>query len=436
MQQNQPPLHRDDLRYAFHGNLKTAKFCEYLGSEPSQTSYTIKTYKSLHQKNSICVCIDRFFAQKGIKVDARFGMSEEDVRILRKEDIEVAPGKFAKCIVDGILFLTWDGVKLVLELEESYSRYDSWDLSLYYRNADENKALNLINELDEFSKKHTYLKNSKISPDLSFIPLDTSYSWDDVILPPNVKEELTVNVQNLLSNMDIYIKNNIRIKRGLLLKGVPGTGKTQIGKVLCHQAKCTFIWVTPKFLTNSGYVHQVCSMARDLAPSILFLEDVDLYGGHRDSSNNTSVLGELMNQLDGLVENNFVITIATTNNAEKIEDALRNRPGRFDKVIDIPKPDYDARLKMLELHSKQCDISSADFKKISKKTDEYTGAHVRELVNVAIMSAIEENSLGKDSIVVLKTDHFLRHIEEVKTKTIAPIGFCTKSDSIDILDDL
>jgi transitional endoplasmic reticulum ATPase len=141
-------------------------------------------------------------------------------------------------------------------------------------------------------------------------------------------------------------------------------------------------------------------------------------------NHNASLLGELMNQLDGLVENHYVVVIATTNKVDALEKALRNRPGRFDRVIDIPPPDNAARLKMLELYANKHKMEDVNLAEIAEKTEKYTGAHIKELVNTAIITAIDENSFDTEGMVILKQEYFTKNIAKVRNKKIQPaIGF-------------
>jgi len=218
-----------------------------------------------------------------------------------------------------------------------------------------------------------------------------------------------------------------------MLKGIPGTGKTKIGKVICNTIgdEVTFIWVTPGDIDSTSKVKAICELARGTAPSVLFLEDIDLYSKHRDLEPNKGLLGELMNQLDGLIENEFVIVIATTNYPDNVEDAIRNRPGRFDRIIDVSIPDIECRERMLNLFLKERSVEAEDvsklIKELAKSTEGFTGAHMKELVNSAIISAIDDNSLDGDRIII-KEEHFLKNIELVRTKEIKALGFSTNYD--------
>lgn len=425
-------MNKDDWKDVIRANqwetdYKIQSVSKFLGKEPRYLTKLFKVYKGRFYKCSIAYVLEEFLALKGYKVIERSNVYEAGYEPLQTEDIEVKPRKYKRCMTDGSLFLEHTNHKFVLDLEDHHYRDDSWYVTFFYDSQNAGDVKNFIEELEQYAREKSYLHKSKIDPALNHITLDTEYTWDDVILPENIKKEIRMNVDSLINNVDIYKKNNTTFKRGIILKGVPGTGKTLVGKVLCKSADSTFIWVTPKFLTNPGHIDSICTLARELAPSILFFEDIDLYAGDREANFNNSLLGELMNQLDGLIENEYVIVIATTNKVDTVEEALRNRPGRFDRIIDVPKPDEECRLRMLKLYTNKYKQQEGglDLQDLAKRTDGFTGAHMKELVNTAIITAIDEGSFDGNKVVLLTQEHFSKNIQKVKTKKIEVMGFKT-----------
>jgi cell division protease FtsH len=413
-------LTKQDWFEVFRDNVKIREINDYLKTQVNQLYCTKKSYEYPLYKYIICAALEDFLEFKKYSIERKVGIYDDSFHALQKEDIEISYKKFKKCVTEGLLFITIDSKRFVIALEDDYQR---WTIKIFYKEEDENSALNFLNELEAYSKEHNYLKNAKIDVDLRHICLDKEYTWDDIILPDEMLRELQVNTANLFEDLALYRENNLTFKRGLILKGIPGTGKTLLGKILCSQAKCSFIWVTPKFLTHANRISLIGDLARELSPSILFLEDIDLYGENRDSSSNPVLLGELMNQLDGLIENKFVVTIATTNRPEKIEDALSNRPGRFDRVLDMPKPDMVCRKKMLQLYIGTCICKDINLDKLTSCTDGFTGAHIKEFVMAAILEAIESNSLTDNKKIILREPHFTDSLSKVKAKDFTPIGF-------------
>ena len=398
----------------------------------------VSTILSLYQQVVQLAILDEYLAKVGLTVSRTFDLETGHVAPLGYREVELDKDLVIRVVEDGYMMLNGE-FNLVLQISEWHVP-DQWKIRIFARSDNHAKALSFLKDLRDYSSEHNVLKGKKISPSLDPIGFNESYSWDSVILPEATKAELISNINLLFDNIDIYRKNKTPFKRGLILKGEPGTGKTLIGKVLCNILKdVTFIWVTPEHFRRIGAVGSVCEMARSLAPSVLFLEDVDLFGEQRERSSDKFVLGELMNQLDGIVENEYIVVIATTNRVEDLEDALRNRPGRFDRVIDIGKPDLDCRRRMLEIYLADRNLEVKDkegfFKMLANKTDGFTGAHMKELINTAIISAIDQRSVDQNKQVILKPSHFINNVEKVKSKKISPVmGFSAVTKQVNYDD--
>jgi hypothetical protein len=205
------------------------------------------------------------------------------------------------------------------------------------------------------------------------------------------------------------------------------TGKSMLAKVLCNQVQWTLVWVTPKHLEGGARkIAQIVQLCKDLSPTIMLLEDIDLYGGDRATNHNPALLGEMMNQLDGVQENTDIITIATTNNKEVLETALLNRPGRFDKVVDFPLPNKNERLQMLKVFSNGLVDEALPFlnEVAGKESEKMTGAQVRELCNLAVIYAIDEKAYDANNKLLLTESHFKQAVKAVKGKDFNKItGF-------------
>ena len=408
-------------------NLTNKEVSSFLGSDTVATLlHSLQTYKGLYYRNVMIVNLLGFLNSNGIQVTRQVGLGEREYYSPEFANIEISPRVYQSCFSNGFIFLQRDSFRGVLEL--SYSDYnEQFRLGFFYKRdvSVPDWAQNFIEKWFQFSIDRSFLKNAKIDPNLNHLTLDTKYTWDDIILPKNIKHELQVNVTSLLKNIEIYRRNNIVFKRGLILKGAPGTGKTLICKILATQVPCTFIWVTPQYLARAYDVWRLCSLARELSPTVLFLEDIDLYGESRSSNLNNSLLGELMNQLDGLVENKYVITIATTNQIDGMEGALKNRPGRFDRVIEVPLPDAKGRLAMLKHYCKEYGQDNLNFEAILKVTEQFTGAHIKELVSTAVILAVDSGSMDESGRVLLKQCHFSGDVvQQVRNKKIeSTVGF-------------
>lgn len=378
--------------------------------------------------------LDKFLEENGFTIDKSCDIGHDGDYAASFSNIEYDHKKYKRCLASGAYFLTCAGDQYILTVNP-YPEYTKFSFSNHKSAAKQGQ--DVLKDLLAYSRKNNFLHGKKIDGDCKFVALDTRYTWDDLILDDEQRESVRKNLFNLIEHSDIYAKNNIVIKRGLIFKGPPGTGKTLLAKILCNTVPWTLVWVTPGHLEESRDIRRIVGMCRDLSPSILFLEDIDLYGGTRSSNNKTSLLGELMNQLDGLEENKNVITIATTNDVETLEQALLKRPGRFDKVIEFGQPNAKSRLKMLQLFSKDITLADdIDLEAIAGNLDKFTGAQVRELVSMACLCALDAKSYGDDLKLIVKKQHFDEAQGTVKNKDYKSVGFVPEKSSSRLPFDL
>lgn len=424
-----PDLNKSDwIDVQFKG--RTLSFDEtmlspFLGTDIGQVKTVTVELSPYHQVITRAV-VEEFIESKGYKITGRNNWYDYGREEYASENLQIGLKKFKVVPQNGYLFLEKEGApKFVLRIFGSgdlrYTFCLSWNGEKY------TDSQPFLDELRAYANAHNILKGQVITPNCAFVEVSERYRWDSIILSDELSEEIRSNVKLLLDNIGLYRKNNMVFKRGVILKGVPGTGKTTLLKAICNEFKGTsIVWATPGDLTQAYRVKYLGEMVRELSPTILMLEDLDLYASHRERGNG-DVLGELMNQLDGLVENQFVIVIATTNRAEEVETAIRNRPGRFDRILDIGLPKKEERERMfasfiappvtVKNKEKLCAA-------LAELTDGMTGAHIKELVNLALISAIDEKSLTENDAPVLKVKHFEQNLERARGKKMEPtVGF-------------
>ena len=369
--------------------------------------------------------LDDFLKENGFKIEKIVDLSHDGEYPASFSNIEYSHKQYKSCFYMGAYFLSKGEHKYMFDID--YGNNVSIFKVSSHAKADPS-GQKILQDLVAYSAKNNFLKGQKIDPKCNFISFERKYSWDDLILDKETKAEIRRNLYNVLANTDVYEKNNLTIKRGLIFHGPPGTGKTLLGKILCNAVDWTFIWVTPRHLDDSRDVTRIVGMARDLSPTILFLEDIDLVGADRNENRNLGLLGELMNQLDGMQENRNIITIATTNNVEALEKALLKRPGRFDRVIEFGEPKAESILEMLKLFAKGVNLDPAiDFTKMAETLNGLTGAQVRELVNLSVLYAIDEKSYDEGKILTVKAKHFDRALPSVRKKDFKSVGFASSS---------
>lgn len=394
---------------------------DYLKAERFEDIAYIQESVSMVETMIVAYSLEDYFKLNGFTIVKACDIGHDGDYSASFTNIEYDYKKYRRCLSSGSYFLTLDGDNYILSMNP-YPESTRFSISAHV-NA-KKKGEDVLKELIAYGRQNNFLRGKKIDGECKFVALDSSYTWDDLILDEEQKESVRRNLWNLIDKSEVYAKNNLVIKRGLIFKGPPGTGKTLLAKILCNTVPWTLVWVTPGHLEEGRDIRRIVGMCRALAPSILFLEDIDLYGGTRSSNNRASLLGDLMNQLDGLEENKNVITIATTNDIQTLEDALLKRPGRFDKVIEFGHPNAKSRLKMLERFSKDLTLApDVNLKSLANALEEYSGAQVRELVNMAVLCALDSGSYGDDKKLIVKKEHFDQAQGTVKGKDYRPVGF-------------
>ena len=258
---------------------------------------------------------------------------------------------------------------------------------------DRDYAQQKLDEISDWMDDHNHLKGQRLLLSGKFIKLSRPYSWDDLYLEPALLAHIKCHTTGFLANLDRYRDLKLPAKRGVLVHGRPGSGKTLLGKVLCSQVDATFIAVKPGDLPCTDEIVYTFAMARELAPTVLFLEDIDLFGGTRGRHQLAdALLGELMNQLDGIEENDGLLVVATTNNLGAVEPALKERPSRFDVVVEMPEVSTEVRRRYLQDFLAARDLDAGLYTELDGATSKCrTIAEVQEAVVRFFQRAIEQD---------------------------------------------
>ena len=236
--------------------------------------------------------------------------------------------------------------------------------------------------------------------------------------------EMKEAVEDPLLKPDLYEKVGIEPPKGVLLVGPPGTGKTLLAKAVANKTKAVFIRfvgseLVQKYIGEGArLVRELFELAREKAPTIVFIDEIDAIGAKRlevATSGDREVqrtLMQLLAELDGFNPIGNVKIIAATNRPDILDEALL-RPGRFDRIIDIPIPDDEARQEIFSIHTKKMNISEGiDLSTIVRRCDGATGADIKAICTEAGMFAIRE-----DRDVVSMTD-FERAVEKVMSSSL------------------
>ncbi|KAI9098869.1 26S protease regulatory subunit 8 [Phlyctochytrium arcticum] len=253
-------------------------------------------------------------------------------------------------------------------------------------------------------KLHKILPN-KVDPLVSLMMVekvpDSTYEMIGGLT--NQIKEIKEVIELPVKHPELFDALGIAQPKGVLLYGPPGTGKTLLARAVAHHTDCRFIRVSGSELVQkyigegSRMVRELFVMAREHAPSIIFMDEIDSIGSSRiesgsgggDSEVQRTML-ELLNQLDGFEATQNIKVIMATNRIDILDPALL-RPGRIDRKIEFPPPNEDARTDILKIHSRKMNMTRGiDLRKIAEKTGGASGAEVKGICTEAGMYALRE----------------------------------------------
>ncbi len=227
---------------------------------------------------------------------------------------------------------------------------------------------------------------------LHFLPRP-SLSPDQVVLPAETLAAIRRQVVGVAEHREQLLAARQHLKRGLLLYGPPGVGKSHTVRYLSSELTgTTIILLTGDAL---GMIGTACSVARTLQPAMVVVEDVDLIAEDREMyTGDQPMLFSLLNEMDGLAEDADVVFLLTTNRAGVLERALAARPGRVDLAVAMELPDRDARRRLLELYRGDLDLDESRLDSVIERTEHVTASFLKELLRRAALIAAEAGDPG------------------------------------------
>ncbi len=275
----------------------------------------------------------------------------------------------------------------------------------------------LIVQKDDFDAALREVSPSAMREILVEVP---NVDWEDIGGLEDVKQLLVEAVEWPLRNADSFRRLGIEAPKGILLYGPPGTGKTMLAKAVANESEANFITVKGSALLSKWYgesekrVEEIFRKARQVAPSIIFLDELDALvpmrgGGAGEPHVTERVVNQLLSEMDGLEELRGVVVIGATNRPDIIDPALL-RPGRFDELILAPVPDGASRREIFQAHLKKAPLASdINVDELISLTDQYTGADIAAMVRKAGRLALRENMAAEK----IGQKHFLAALQEI-----------------------
>jgi len=281
-------------------------------------------------------------------------------------------------------------------------------------NIDEPIPIEIIQNL--FVKDKNFLKaQQEIKPSAirGFIRDIPEVSWDDIGGLEDIKQELIESVDWPLQRPKLYKKAGIRPVGGILLFGPPGCGKTLLAEAVATETNSNFISIKgPELMSkwvgeSEKNIRGIFSKARELAPSIIYFDEIEALtgnrGGWKGSAVYDTVITQLLTEMDGIESNAGIILLASTNRPDLVDPALL-RPGRIDKILYVVAPDYEGRIKILEVHTKNMPLKEGvSLKNLALMTEGYSGADIENLCREAGLQAIREQ---KEDFEFVEFKHF------------------------------
>jgi len=271
-------------------------------------------------------------------------------------------------------------------------------------------------KMEDFKNALRMIEPSALREVLVEVP---QVKWNDIGGLHEAKQKLKEAVEWPLKKPEVFKRMGIRPPKGILLYGPPGTGKTLLAKAVATESQANFLSIKgPEIFSkwvgeSEKAVREIFKKAKQVAPSIIFLDEIDAIAPRRGLYEGTRVTETVVNQLltsmDGLEKMNDVVIIGATNRPDIIDPSLL-RPGRFDELILVGVPDKEAREEIFKIHTKDMPLAKdVSIDELAEMTEGYVGADIEAICREAGMIALRENMEAKE----VKMEHFLKAMQQV-----------------------
>jgi len=257
---------------------------------------------------------------------------------------------------------------------------------------------------DDFLSAYTEITPTAMREVYVEIP---SVHWKEVGGLEEIKNELIQSVEWPLKKPEVFKRMGIKPPRGILLYGPPGCGKTLLARAVATESEANFISVKgPEIFSkwvgeSEKAIREIFRKARTAAPAIIFFDELDSIiprrgAGYSDSGASERVISQLLTEMDGIEALQNVVVIGATNRPDILDPAVM-RPGRFDRLIDVPAPDSKALMQIFKIHAHDMPLSAdVDLQEVAVKAKGYSGADVEALCREAAMNALRESIDAKE----------------------------------------
>jgi hypothetical protein len=314
-------------------------------------------------------------------------------------------GQTHPCVSHGIYLVDDGGDRLVIVLQP-VDRGPHPEVVLQVTGTGQDRIQSILGQIQTLASERSVFRGQVISfgPEVfgpgRQMPMNflerPSVGRDQIVLPAEVLGNIERQVLGVGRHSGRLLASGQHLRRGVLLHGAPGTGKTHtVGYLLGQLPTSTVIVISGRALNR---IREACSVARSLQPAVIVVEDVDLIAEQREARpGEHPLLFQLLNEMDGLNSGADVTFLLTTNRADLLEPALADRPGRVDLAAELPLPDADARRQLIRLYQGRLVLDLARPQAVIERTEGVTAAFLKELLRKAALLACEDDGSDSDS---------------------------------------
>ncbi len=332
--------------------------------------------------------------------------------------VAIGPEENTEVVTFGLVTATApDGSPVVIGVRDE-SQFGSPQCSLEILAAERSAAAATRAEIERLMRVHDAFRGQVLSFSesehhgnelVSFLPRP-AVTDQDVVLPDGVLETIEQHIIGIADWSADLLSAGQHLKRGLLLHGPPGTGKTHTVRYLTARlADSTVILLTGRSIR---FIDQAAALARRLQPSMVVLEDVDLVATDRDfTPDGNPLLFSLLDAMDGVGADADVTFMLTTNRADILETALADRPGRVDLAVEIPRPDDGCRKRLLRVYVRDLTLD-ADLDPVVAGTEGVTASFVKEMIRRTVLASLRAGERPP----VLRDAHFAEVLAEMNSE--------------------
>lgn len=358
----------------------SANFIELMNWVEKNFSVALKDNSKLNKFIHNRIIVDGQFLQFAEESDVKIECLYRDSIISWKTD-----NFYEKFFVQGIFLIKTKNLEFIHCALFHKGNQNEDEVSFFVLVSDKNyyKYLELRNTFDNWVQQRDRSNLHVKVIDGDDIPYTKDATWDDLFLPNSLKLEIKNLVENFLNSKDFYMNNKMPWKRGILLYGVPGNGKSSLIRTIISMYNFKPVTIIPG--ADDGAIREAFYYAEEQSPSLLFFEDLDSLLEKNDISS-------FLNLMDGIAAKNGLLVIATANEIKKLKPSITDRPSRFDRKFEIPLPDQSMAFAYLKkwfadtITVKKC----KDLAKCAVKY-EFSYAYLKDIYISSMFEALSNN---------------------------------------------